>query len=150
MLNCHSFMSQQIQSFINYQTASVHWKDSSYCSNLLLFDRYCEREFPEADRLTQEMVDRRCHKRDTETNNSCRSRISVVLCFIRYLQKREWTDIILPEIPRQEKSSYIPHAFSNKELERFFDACDHLSRKAKKFACNHKKTDHTCIFPSSI
>lgn len=62
------------------------------------------------------MVDNCYHKRDTETNNSCRSRIYVVVSFVRYLRKRENTDVIEPDIPRKERRTYIPHSFTRAEL----------------------------------
>lgn len=121
-----SFLKLQIQSFIFYQIASNHWNVSSYEPNLLLFDRYCQREYPDATILSQEMVDSWCNKRKTESNNSCRARISVVISFIHYLQKRGLTDVIDPIIPKKERKTYIPHAFTHAELNNFFIACDTL------------------------
>ena len=92
----------------------------------MLFDRYCKKQYPEAALLSQEMVDGWCHKRDTETNNSCRSRIYVVASFIKYLRKRGKTDVMEPDIPRKERRTYIPHSFTDAELENFFRACDSL------------------------
>ncbi len=73
------------------------------------------------------MVDGWCLTRNTETNNSCRSRIYVVVSFIRYLRKRGKTDVMEPDIPRKERRTYIPHSFTDVELENFFYACDSLS-----------------------
>ena len=58
-----------IRDFIAYRKASGRWNEASYGPN-----------------LTQEMVDRWCRQRDSETNNSCRSRIYVVYSFIKYLR----------------------------------------------------------------
>ncbi len=121
-----SFLVHLFDAYVSYQKASRHWNESSYEPNLILFDRYCKKNYSEATLLSQEMVDRWCHKRDTETNNSCRSRIYVVVSFIRYLRKRGKTDILGPEIPRKERSIYIPHSFSEVELSNFFQACDNL------------------------
>lgn len=115
-----------LQSYLSYQKASGHWNETSYEPNLVLFDRFCKKQYPEALLLSQEMVDEWCRKRDTETNNSCRSRIYVVVSFIRYLIKRGKTDIVEPELPRKERSTYIPHSFTDAELESFFRACDNL------------------------
>ena len=115
-----------MQDYVFYQKASRHWNKSSYEPNLVLFDRYCKKQYPKATLLSQEMVDGWCHKRNTETNNSCRSRISVVVGFIRYLRKRGKTDVMEPDMPRKERRTYIPHAFTEIELENFFLACDSL------------------------
>lgn len=121
-----SFLTPLIEAYVSYQKASRHWNEASYGPNLLLFDRYCKKKYPEAVFLSQEMVDEWCHKRDTETNNSCRSRIYVVVSFIRYLRKRGKTDVLEPVIPRKERRKYIPHAFTDVELTNFFHACDNI------------------------
>jgi integrase len=121
-----SFIAPLMEAYVFYQKASGHWNEASYEPNLVLFDRYCRKQHPGATLLSQEMVDGWCHKRDTETNNSCRSRIYVVVSFIRYLKKRGKTDVLEPMIPRKERRTYIPHAFTDVELENFFRACDNL------------------------
>lgn len=122
-----SFLAPFIQEFISYQKASDHWNVSSSEPNLLLFDRYCLKAYPDETSLSQEIADRWCRKRDTEENNSCRARISVIVSFIRYLKKRGKTDIMTPVRPRIEKSIYLPHAFTLTELQNFFGACDSIS-----------------------
>jgi len=121
-----SFLAPQIKAYVFYQKASGHWNEASYESNLLLFDRYLKKKYPKANLLYQEMVNGWCSRRDTETNNSCRSRIYVVKSLIQYLRKREKTDVFEPMIPRKEQRRYIPHAFTDSELENFFSACDSL------------------------
>jgi len=127
MNEIRSFLSTQIEDFINFRKISGNWNESSYEPNLKLFDGYIARNYPGACTLTQLMTDAWCAKRETETNNSCRSRIYVVASFIEYLRARKLTDISLPEIPHKEKRTYIPHAFSNMELRGFFRECDTLS-----------------------
>ena len=121
-----SFLAPLMQAYVFYRKASGRWNEASYEPNLVLFDRYCKKQYSEATHLSQEMVDGWCHKRETETNNSCRSRIYVVVSFIRYLRKRVKTDVDEPTIPRKERGSYIPHSFTDHELKNFFHACDSL------------------------
>ena len=121
-----SFLAPLMQDYVFYQKASGHFNEASYEPNLMLFDRYCTKQYRQAALLSQKMVDGWCHKRDTETNNSCRSRIYVVASFIRYLRKRGKTDVLEPMIPRKERRTYIPHAFTDVELKFFFRACDSL------------------------
>ena len=121
-----SFLAPLMQAYVFYQKASGHWNEA-YESNLILFDRYCKKQYPHAELISQEMVNGWCHKRDTETNNSCRSRIYVVASFVRYLRARKKTDIAGPDLPRKERCTYSPHSFTNVELENFFHACDNLT-----------------------
>ena len=72
-----SFLAPLIRDYMIYQKASGRWNDTSYEPNLLLFDRYCQARHPEATCLSQDPIDAWCRQRDTETNNSCRSRIAV-------------------------------------------------------------------------
>ncbi len=126
MIEFTSFLAPLMAAFVFYQKASGHWNESSYEQNLLLFDRHCKKQYQEAVLLSQEMVDGWCQKRDTETNNSCRSRIYVITSFIRYLRKRRKTDVMEPDIPRKERRTYTPHSFTDVELKNFFHACDSL------------------------
>jgi integrase len=72
------------------------------------------------------MVDSWCAQRATETNNSCRTRIFVISNFVRYLRDREIVDVMGPNIPKMEPCTYVPHAFTDFELENFFRVCDSL------------------------
>ena len=76
-------------------------------ANLRVFDRFCAMNYPDSVHLTQEMVDRWCRQRDSETNNSCRSRIYVVYSFIKYLSERGLSEVLPPRIPRKERVTYI-------------------------------------------
>lgn len=119
------------QSFIHYQKASDKWNTSAYEPSLIRFDRFCASNYPEDKELTQEMVDSWCRQRENEMNNSCRSRIYVVVSFVRYLRKRRLALIAPPEVPQGEKRTYIPHAFTTEELGRFFRECDSITPYAQ-------------------
>jgi len=121
-----SFLTPHLTDFVYFRKASGNWNTSSYELNLKLFDRFIAVNYPETDTLTQEIADNWCRKRDTEMNNSCRSRIYVVISFIRYLKERGLTDIEVPEIPAKEKRTYIPHSFTEDELAAFFAECDSI------------------------
>jgi len=121
-----SFLAPLMGKYVFYQKASGQFSEASYEQNLLLFDRYLKKKHPKTTLLSQEMVDGWCNKRDTESNNSCRSRINVVVSFIRYLRKRGETDVVEPDIPRKERCTYIPHSFTDAELANFFSTCDSL------------------------
>jgi integrase len=146
MKKFNSFLSPLIKGYVHYQKASENWNEASYEPNLSLFDRYCQKQYPDATALTQEIADNWCRKRDTEKNNSCRSRIYVVVSFIRYLRKREKTDIRVPDIPRKERRSYIPHAFTETELNNFFYACDNLPNEPLSRVPRYKRITIPVLF----
>lgn len=122
---------ESLSEFSRYMMASHHWS-SGYDYTLISFDRYCSENYPDATRISQEMVDSWCRKRDTENNTSCHTRQCSVVAFIRFLRDRGIADIKEPERPRKERSSYIPHAFSSEELHNFFEACDTIYSNSSK------------------
>lgn len=64
-----SFLSKVIEGYVKYRKASG--RDShSYVKNVILFDHFCAREYPEQTELTQEIVDRWCKQRSSECTNS--------------------------------------------------------------------------------
>jgi len=52
-----SFLAPLMEAYVFYQKASDHWNEASYELNLVLFDRYCKKQYLEAALLSQEMVD---------------------------------------------------------------------------------------------
>lgn len=136
MTEFKSALRETFEGFVRYRKACGRWNESSYELNLKLFDRHCLTRFPEETSLTQEMVNSWCAQRETESNNGCVSRIYVIVSLVRYLRERNRTSVEEPAIPFPEKRLYIPHAFSQDELERFFMECDryespHTPRKTR-------------------
>jgi len=117
MRDFSSFLSPLMQEFVTFQKASGQWNESTYAVTLDRFDKYGEKQYPDACELTQEMVDSWCCQRKTEINNSCVTRIYAVVGFIRYLRSRGKTTVKEPTISQKEPSVYIPHAFNEAELK---------------------------------
>lgn len=117
--------SDSIERFVNYRKASGSWNEPAYGLNIKLFDHFCADNYPDKE-LCQEMVDTWCEQRETENNRSCYTRTLVIRGFIDYLRKRKLTDVVPAISPKPEKKKYIPHAFSNDELSRFFHECDSI------------------------
>lgn len=112
-----------LDAFVKYRTASNRWNPVS-ASNLLYFDRYCTKEFPGVQGITQPMLDGWCTQRATENKRSLISRCSPVIQLVKYLIARGDESIHLPDMPPNPRKNYIPHAFSDEELAAFFTECD--------------------------
>lgn len=121
-MKLQSFLTDFIKEYVRYRKASGR-TSYSYVQNVVLFDHFCAREYPGHTELTQEMADRWCKQRETESTNSCVSRIYPVLDLFKYLRKREKIRIALPQVPKSLPRTYIPHAFTHQELTGFFNAC---------------------------
>lgn len=117
-----SCLAKQFEEFVYSKRASQRWCQS-YEENLHYFDNYCADRFPNASALTEEMLEW-CNERPTENGNSCRYRITVISNFVKYAQKKGWTETAPPQVPSQKPCTYVPHAFTKDELVRFFQACD--------------------------
>jgi len=123
-----------IERFIAYRKASGSWNEPCYGLNIKLFDHYCADNYPSGAALSQEMADVWCAKRDTETNRSHYTRTMAVRTFIAYLRHRALTEVMIPSALKPEAKTYIPYAFGEDELIRFFRVCDsirpYLGRRA--------------------
>ena len=117
-----SKLAPQFEEFILSRKAARRWS-GSYEDNLHFFDNYCADSFPEQDVLIDEMLGW-CRERPTENGNSCRYRITVVANFVRYANKKGWTDVMPPIVPSSCPCTYIPHAFSEKEIASLFEKVD--------------------------
>ena len=126
MSDYRSGFAREIENFVSYRKASGTWNEHASAQNLKYFDRYCADHFADSSVLTQEMIDAWCTQRDTETSSSCYIRTLIVREFIKYLCDRGMTGIAVPKPPKLEKRQYIPHAFTEEELARFFEACDSI------------------------
>ena len=82
-----SFLSSIMENYVAYRNASGR-TSTSYVKNIIHFDHYCARKYPQAKILEQEMVDQWCKQRQTECTNSCISRIYPIISFLRYAKKR--------------------------------------------------------------
>ncbi len=128
MKKYQSFLADILKEYESYRIASGR-TSHSYSKNLFFFDHYCCKEYPFAEKLTQEMADKWCAQRKTESNNSVISRVYPILSFLRFARERGLIDVQLPLIPKGTPRLYIPHAFTHEELNNFFHACDNIETK---------------------
>ena len=115
----------QIEAFVRNRMAADAICGSSL-EVLARFDAHCAREFPGESLLSQAMVDSWCLRRPTEDANSCRTRCQPVASLVSFLRERGETEVEPPDMPRPQHSSYVPHAFTEDELTRFFRIADSL------------------------
>lgn len=123
--------SELFNKFINYRTACSLW-NQGYELNLLYFDRFCSEHFRGIYGLTQAMIDGWCVQRDTESKSSLIGRILSARKLVEYLNERKITDLTIPKVPSMPAKNHIPHAFTDNELQKFFEECDRRVVTAKK------------------
>ena len=128
-----SCIAGHLEAYVEYREACGCWSASS-SRYLRYFDLHCSRLFPDAETLTQEMVDTWCARRETETMRSCASRTCVARSFCAWAVARRLVAVTVPPAPRSEPKAYVPHAFTHDELARFFEACDSIEARGKGLA----------------
>ena len=140
-----SFLTPLLQKYQDWRKELGTWSDSIN-TLLLSFDSHCLSMDDGTGYLTQDMVDQWFRKRDSETSNACRARVNPSKDFLIYLISRNLTDIILPDIPKWEKSTYIPAILSEENLASFFYECDHISARKSSKTEKHRKMTIPVIF----
>jgi len=123
-----------LNQFVSHRIASGRWS-VAYDWALRSFDMHCATLYPEATRLTQEMVDTWCALRPTENLHSCGKRTAVVRSFLEYARSRRLLNLDGNSVPTHGRGSMTlknPHVFTETELENFFFACDaiHIRRNS--------------------
>ncbi len=126
MSEYRSGFSESIERFVRFRSASGSWNEACYGLNIKLFDHFCADGYGSEEPLSQTMVDTWCVKRETETNRSRETRVKVVRTFVAYLRERGATDVLPPASLKPEPRTYVPYAFEEGELRRFFEACDSI------------------------
>lgn len=114
----------QLDTFVRYRKASGSWNEHASAENLRYFDRHCASVDPSSPELTQEMLDGWCAMRETESPGSCYTRTLVARQFAEYALARGLSGAVPEKMPAPRKSAYVPHAFTEEEIGRFFEACD--------------------------
>lgn len=87
-MKLQSFLANSIEGYIRYCKMSG-CTSYSYVKNVVLFDHFCTREYPGHTELPQEIADRWCRQWETESTNTCVSRIYPVLDLFKYLKNEE-------------------------------------------------------------
>ena len=118
-----SVISDMLEKYIFYLKALK----SSICGtthkNLIRFNNYCAKFYPEALLLTDEMVRGWCDRRPAEQCKSRNTRVLSVRTFLKYATRHGWTSVTIPErLPNDKKSPRQPHGFTDDELNAFFKA----------------------------
>jgi integrase len=107
---------------------SLGFSKNSYEYQLHKFDEFLFEKYPQKMSLDAEAVQQWALARDGESQNCRRARLFVIRAFGKYLKYMSQDAFVLDseQIPREMQ--YIPHLFTEKELEILFDYMDTLDR----------------------
>ena len=118
-----SGFAQSIQDMINFKTALGH-RLGSYKWNLLSFDRFCQKHFPNDSILTKEIAIAWCN--DMKGSSKSGYRMHAIREFGKYLISIDKEAFVLPSILFPKIKANIPYILSDNELANFFNATDNI------------------------
>ena len=123
---------QDFQKMLDFRT-SVGYATATYVSSVTPFIHFCGENYPEANCITQQMLD------DWITHYSYKKKgtQAAFICLIRQYTKfikSLGKEAFIPDSDytvRRER--YLPYVFTDEELTGFFDSADKIPTRNKKF-----------------
>lgn len=128
---------QLFEDYVAFQKASQHW-GHAYGYALMSFDAYCM-EHAAGPVPAQETIDGWSVRKDTERLTSCGKRVAFLAGLCRYANMHYGARLKAPEIPTNDGTRPMPHAFTDTELRNLFIACDNIVREHKSKATLMRK-----------
>lgn len=115
------------EAFIEFKKEFGHAYDSR-TYHLLDFDRFCMAQYPDAEKLTEEIAMQWAVIKPTETSNGYLSRITILRQFGKYLAMIGEDAFILPDGLKGGDMPLLPYVFSMTALNDFFRYADTMER----------------------
>jgi integrase len=112
-VSLHEFINLKQSVGYKFETGALH-----------RFDRFTGERYPTADRLTKDIVLDWCRKRPYEASANRTSRASIIRQFGVYLDSLGCQAYILPKGAYPKGPNYVPHIYTEDELQRFFAQTD--------------------------
>lgn len=106
------------------QKRAVGYSYGTQAYMLRCFDRFCVEHYPQETVLTKEIVLHWAERRDNEHIASLESRISPVRQLAKYMNSIGIEAYVIPQGIPGKSPRYIPHIFTDSELQSFFAEAD--------------------------
>lgn len=118
-----------IESHVSLKQA-VGYKYETEASHLFRFSVFTAKKYPDASILTKEIVLNWCLKKNYEAQANQCSRASILRQLAIYMENIGAGAYVLPKGYYQTEERYVPHIYTERELQRFFqetDKCHYVS-----------------------
>jgi integrase/recombinase XerD len=119
-----------IQNFIEIKQA-LGYKYITESAHLKRFDRFTVEKYNSANILTKEIVMEWCTKKSHEKQENLCARASIIRQFAIYIDNLGINAYIIPKSYFKSGERYVPHIYTDTELERYFtetDKCHYCSQ----------------------
>ena len=129
MKNYKSIYGDKIEKFILMKKAlGFKYQTSTFILSAIDDFAYQRQEVSEG--ITKDFADSWGTKRATESDTYRYARVRILAQFSSFLRDLNISSHI-PKLPPWTKSNFIPHIYSDKEVQALFNACDDLKVKSK-------------------
>jgi integrase/recombinase XerD len=119
----HSNLKTYIQGVIAQKHAVGYLYDSQ-AYMLRCFDRFCTEHFPQEKMLTKEIALHWAERRDHEHISTLEGRISPIRQLAKYMNSIGVEAYVVPQGMLRKASRYVPHIYTDNELQAFFAEAD--------------------------
>lgn len=120
---------EHIENHVSLKKA-IGYKYEAEARHLLRFSSFTEQKYPEATMLTKEIVLDWCSKKSYEAQANQCTRASILRQLAIYMDGMEIGACVLPKGYYPTEEQYVPHIYTENELQRFFhetDQCHYVS-----------------------
>ncbi len=120
---------EHIKNHVSLKQA-IGYKYESEARHLLRFSTFTSEKYPEATMLTKEIVLDWCSKMAYEAQANQCARSSILRQFAIYMEDMGIGAYVLPKSYYPTEEQYVPHIYTEDELQRFFyetDQCHYVS-----------------------
>lgn len=119
----HSNFKSYIEGVIE-QKHAVGYSYGTQAYILRCFDRFCTEHYPQETELTKEIALHWAERRDDERTISLEGRISPVRQLAKYMNSIGIEAYVIPQKIPGKCPRYVPHIFTDSELQAFFAEAD--------------------------
>jgi integrase/recombinase XerD len=112
---------------------AIGYKYEAEARHLLRFSSFTEGKYPEATMLSKEIVLDWCSKKSYEAQANQCTRASILRQLAIYMEGMGVGAYVLPKGSYPTEEQYVPHIYTEAELQRFFhetDQCHYVSERA--------------------
>ncbi len=129
----HGIYSTLIEQYITFKR-NLGYKFVDAMCIYVLFDRFTVEKGLTNIGITRELADEWGTKRPNESDSTRYKRVFYLAQLSAFLNEAGYPSYI-PRLPKNYKSTFTPHIFSQKELGAIFDVCDRLEANGNMHSC---------------
>ena len=134
MSELKSCVAPLIQSYIDFKRGIGYKYSNAY--HLEMFDRLLFEKGCNSLTISKDVIEEWCSKKYYEGEINRYKRINDIRNFLIYLNNMGYENYV-PRLPKNHKTTFVPHIFTKDEIEHFFHVCDRFENKPSFQSCQN-------------